>query len=398
MSGFLDWLNGLIARLENSTMDEHCGVSNYSGYCYNSSFAINAYLYSLAFIFGLSQVITRGILSKKTSTTQIMSVNTASHRTVKRGSTRLIPELLTASFLFRALWFFMKGAPGEQWACYPESFKHSFVNATSYGSWRYALREMFNRFSTMLSFSAFTVLVVFWAGMSAASGKFHSNDGVARSRLDEFSDDKAKKKPARYTCCQGFYVSLNVWLYLFLLIISVINFIPNDLDEHCLPANRTPEPKTAATCETSPGYSWHDVTFLTSYKNFIIVFTSCLYVLIVIAMIIFGARVASALESVHLQTPETRKKPTSDIVSSSTMDPKKQELLTHDIEDVTTKRPRRRFCGIGAMRCKIFTMIAVTAIFFVPRFFVFVLPVANPTEFMFENLTCALMRYVLCNV
>jgi hypothetical protein len=69
----------------------------------------------------------------------------------------------------------------------------------------YATRELFNRFSTLLSFSGFTVPVIFWAGASTIAGKVKNKDDESNnnSRLDEFSPVPKKRRVAEFTCCQG---------------------------------------------------------------------------------------------------------------------------------------------------------------------------------------------------
>ena len=100
-----------------------------------------------------------------------------------------------------------------------------------------------------MSFSAFTVLVIFWGGTSTIAGKFKVND-TSNSRLNEFTPGANAKSKPKYTCCQGFYVSLNVWLYLVLIGITVVNFIPNDLNDKCIPVDHSLPftPKTSMDC------------------------------------------------------------------------------------------------------------------------------------------------------
>ena len=198
------WLT-MFGSDDGPPIDAHCGNLANQSFCWDSAWAISGYCFGISFLFSLSQIATRHLMTNKSSTKVMMG----GHKTysVKRGRTRLIPEMLTFSFLFRGIWFFFKGAPGEPWACYSKD-NYSFPESSHYGDWEYALREMFNRFATLMfvnklplevillyvhtcccgihiffltarcvhssqtrSFSAFTILVIFWAGTSTIPKK-----------------------------------------------------------------------------------------------------------------------------------------------------------------------------------------------------------------------------------
>jgi hypothetical protein len=130
-------------------LDASCGTSPLDPYCWHSAWAITGYCFSAAFVFGLSQIVTRRLMVGKASTQVVMHGSTSSKTfSVKRGRTRLIPELLTASFCLRGSWCFLKGMPGNQWACYNDS--DLFPNDSHYGQPIYAMREMLGRFATLL--------------------------------------------------------------------------------------------------------------------------------------------------------------------------------------------------------------------------------------------------------
>ncbi len=110
-----------------SLIDAHCTNLNSSSYCWDSQWALAGYCNLAACVFALSQILTRSALANKQSTKIMLQ---GAKPTTKLGRTRLVAELLTVSFLFRAVWFFLKGLPGEPWAC---PGKVTFGNKSNYG-------------------------------------------------------------------------------------------------------------------------------------------------------------------------------------------------------------------------------------------------------------------------
>lgn len=399
--------------------DMHCGYSSLQPFCWDSAWAISGYCFSIAFAFGLSQIITRHLLTKKTSKNFTMNSSSSKKRkSVKRGRTRLIPELLTLSFAFRAVWFFMKGLPGEPWACTSNTTSKLFVNETDYGNPLYALREMFNRFATLMSFSAFTVLVVFWAGTSTIITK-RTVVAAETSQLDAYTALGSKVSEPKYTCCQGFYVSLNVWLYLALIAITLMNFIPNHLNDKCYGFPTIENATTLQEClcivpnttagstnskdtacltyriyqtglipqlKTNHTYKWHDShnpTIWSIVKEVTILFTNALYILLVLGIIFFGAGVMRALKGVHTSNEHS---------DQAINNAQNQEVQGKAGISKTWTYVKRR-CGIQAMRWKIMSVIIVCTCCFSARFVIFAWPyvVTGPDKY-FSGLACDVIR------
>ena len=116
------------------SIDAHCGTNSSVAYCWTSAWAISSYCNAAAFVFGATQIGMRTVMAKKASTRVTMHKSSSTY-SVKRGRTRLIAEMLTVSFLFRGAWCFMKGAPGEPWACFNNSV--DFPDQAVYGDWRF---------------------------------------------------------------------------------------------------------------------------------------------------------------------------------------------------------------------------------------------------------------------
>ena len=441
-----EWLAGSFSASapvwENDT-DAHCGFNQTDPYCLTSAWAISLYCFGASFIFGLSQIVTRTLMAKKASTQVMMhGINSTTSYSVKRGRTRLIPELLTLSFLFRGVWFFMKGRPGEPWACFSDGTEFPFESV--YGDWQYALREMFNRFATLMSFSAFTVLVIFWAGTSTIGKKFKGSDD-GNSRLGEFTPGSRTVGTPKYTCCQGFYVSLNVWLYLALIGITVVNFIPNDLNEHCIPQVEGFHAKNDTQCWCEPGqtnfsagknftradaclvnrtyssglftkvnatYTFRSTTPWSNLKEVTILFTNALYVLLVLGLSVFGARVMRALRTIHTTGPRGTSAPALGSTASGTLPSETDGVDSDSDVETHSNRPRKqqsargsrdssssgpirrqRICGIEAMRCKILVMIVSSCLCFSARFVLFVWPYVAPEDLQqFTGIACTVLR------
>lgn len=443
-----EWLAGAASPpvWENDT-DAHCGFNRTDPYCLTSAWAISLYCFGASFIFGLSQIVTRTLMAKKASTQVMMhGINSTTAYSVKRGRTRLIPELLTLSFLFRGVWFFMKGRPGEPWACFTDGTE--FPYETEYGNWQYALREMFNRFATLMSFSAFTVLVIYWAGTSTIGKKFKGSDD-GNSRLGEFTPGSRTVDTPKYTCCQGFYVSLNVWLYLALIGITVVNFIPNDLNEHCIPQVEGYYAKNATQCWCEPGqtnfsagkaytradaclvnrtylsglftkvnstYTYRKATPWANLKEGTILFTNALYILLVLGLSVFGAKVMRALRAIHTTGP--RGTTAAAALGSAAGASETDEMDSDSDVETHSNRPRKRkpaggrrsggggssgssgplrrqrICGIESMRCKILVMIISSCLCFSARFVLFVwpyLPIDDDLK-QFTGIACTVLR------
>ena len=391
-------------------------------FCWDTPWAISAYCFGISFVFGVSQIITRHLMTNK-RTTKVMMNGTLGTYSVKRGRTRMIPELLTMSFLFRGVWLVMKGLPGEPWACgkNPEGTPYESV----YGCWKYALRETLNRFATLMAFSAFTILVIYWAGTATIKETARKGGDDNNSRLSEYLPGGSKKKAPKYTCCQGFYVSLNVWLYLLLIVVSVMNFIPNDLADQCVPTtisrdlscglpeyDPTQENITTCLCVVpNPNYTSSDPDYdaclvnrtrknffgvNTTYtwypkhetrydgiKKFTILCTNALYLLLVMGIIGFGVKVSLALRGIN---------ESSDYTLNANATQQEGE------DDGASKKKNRQHigqntrCGINVLRCKMISMVVVSSACFITRFILFAWPYCGGA--IFTGLTCDIIRCV----